>query len=360
MKKIKSFLKDWWLPLTIGVFFFFNWKQLISFFSIEVIKLYYHSIGHPLEYDASVTGTIGDTFGGTVGPIVALIASYLTFIAFWAQYKANEQQKRDLQIERFESKFYNLIEIHRNNVNEIMIGKSLLIGRKAFISMFNELKFVCLFIDDYYFKSYSKDFPDDILDDKARFNIGYLIFFFGIGPNSSLIVQDLIGEKNRAFFSCLEVKLKANQKLWKEERLKHNPIAVNFKNSIYNLDIHYKPYCGHMSRLSHYLRNLFQLVKYIDDADSEIFSYEVKYNYAATVRSQLSTHEQLLLFYNAISILGEPWLKDPNYLKKYCMVKSMPLTLANFSIDPIALLGERNEKEKTMFEWNEIKERLSK
>lgn len=57
-------------------------------------------------------GIVGDTLGGLLNPIIAIPATLLTFLAFWVQYKANEQQKRDLQIERFENKFYAMLQIH--------------------------------------------------------------------------------------------------------------------------------------------------------------------------------------------------------------------------------------------------------
>lgn len=34
------------------------------------------------------TGEIGDTIGGITSPFVAIVASYLTFIAFWVQFRA--------------------------------------------------------------------------------------------------------------------------------------------------------------------------------------------------------------------------------------------------------------------------------
>lgn len=55
-------------------------------------------------------GLIGDTMGGTMNPFIAISAAILTFLAFWIQYKANEQQKRDLQVERFENKFYEMLK----------------------------------------------------------------------------------------------------------------------------------------------------------------------------------------------------------------------------------------------------------
>ena len=47
-----------------------------------------------------------------MGPIIAMIAAYLTFIAFWVQKQANELQRRDIKVERFNSNFYNLLNVH--------------------------------------------------------------------------------------------------------------------------------------------------------------------------------------------------------------------------------------------------------
>jgi len=315
----------------------------------------------PFAFESGNTpnyGIIGDTIGGLLNPIIAVPATLLTFLAFWVQYKANEQQKRDLQIERFENKFYAMLQIHRDNVNEIYIGQTLS-GRKSFISMFNELKFTYYSVKNYYDKGYKPLNLQSDISDEVLYNISYLIFFFGIGPNSSLIVLDMIDEKYKGFFLSVEIFIKDQQVLWRDERKKGKKIAVEIPTGFFELDIKYIPCNGQMSKLSHYVRHLFQLVKYVDDGDDKIFSYENKYNYIATIRAQLSSHEQLLLFYNAISILGKPWLDVTNYLKKYCIIKSTPLPLASFYKDPKSLLGEVNEYNKVMFEWVEIKNRMA-
>ena len=149
------------LALLIVLFLFFPyWFTTRSWFDI----------------DFSTTGEIGDTIGGILGPFIAIAAAFLTFLAFWVQFKANEQQKSDLQIERFENKFYNLIEIHRNNVSELIIGTKTS-GRKAYISMFNELKFTYMIIKDYYDNRYKNDFPNNPVSDDVIYNISYLVFF---------------------------------------------------------------------------------------------------------------------------------------------------------------------------------------
>src|SRR5690606_15126962 len=102
-------------------------------------------------------GPIGDTINGIAGPFIALLAAILTFLAFYIQYKANSEQRRQFlisfrtqreenrkqneqflgtqnaqelekkqrdkiwRIERFENQIYEIIQLHKENVNEISI-----------------------------------------------------------------------------------------------------------------------------------------------------------------------------------------------------------------------------------------------
>ncbi|MDI9538025.1 MAG: putative phage abortive infection protein [Bacteroidota bacterium] len=306
--------------------------------------------------DFSKTGQIGDTIGGILGPFIAIAAAILTFLAFWVQFKANEQQKKDLQIERFENKFYNLMEIHRNNVHEVIIGETTK-GRRAFISMFKELKFTYLIITEYYNEDYIKRHPDHLISDEGIYNISYLVFYFGVGANSSKVVIDLIGKEHLVFFREVEEFVKLNKEQWKEKRVAGHTISANFGDSPYELDINYMPCNGHMSILSHYMRNLYHTVKYIDEQDEDLIPYEQKLQYASTLRSQLSIHEQLLVYYNAISVLGKTWIDD-GLLAKYCIIKNLPIPLADFYRSPLALFPEKNSFDKTMFEWTELHTRV--
>lgn len=133
------------------------------------------SISEPTNmYDK--TGPIGDTFGGIVGPFVALVAALLTFLAFYIQYRANELQRRDLKIERFENKYFELIKLHKENVKEInIIGRYN--GRKSFVYMFNEFRLcfkICSAFNDGHIK-------DEKLDPPALTRLSYTVFFFGVG-----------------------------------------------------------------------------------------------------------------------------------------------------------------------------------
>lgn len=364
MNAFIKYLKNWGIPVVILLLLAFFGTDLIRIICSKMLWLYYNTIDHPKEFDVSTTGQIGDTFGGLTGPYIALIASYLTFIAFWVQYRANEQQKSDLSIERFENKFYELIGLHRDNVNEISIGKTTS-GRKAFISMFHELKFTYLCVLNYYNNHYPyKD--SDKINDAVLYNIAYIIFFFGTGANSSKMVIDLIGNQYANFFKCLEEEsINGQQKAWREARQKKEPIAINDGITIFTLNIKYKPMNGHMSRLSHYIRHIFQIVRFVDESYPDANDYEAKYVYITTLRAQLSAYEQLIIYYNALSVLGQPWLdvkKDGSefLLKKYCVLKSLPLTLADFYKEPSNVFGTEkcNQHGKELFEWTEIKNRI--
>lgn len=315
------------------------------------------------KLDFTETGQIGDTIGGITAPFIAIAASILTFLAFWVQYVANENQKKslekqekDLAQERFETKFYKQIEILKSNIDELQIGKSTR-GRKAFISLFNELKFIYYAVNNHYHQQFLQNVGIE-LSEEARYNISYLIFFFGVGPNSTLLVRSLLTEEQLMFFESATTFINTNQTLWRIERENGNPIAVDTGDLPFTSDIRYKPGNGHTSKLSHYVRHLFQTVKFVHDADEKVISPDMKYYYISILRSQLSPHEQLFIYYNAISILGKPWLEPFNYIDKYCVIKSILLPLANFYITPIDKLGESNMDNKPMFEWTEIYNRL--
>jgi len=336
-------------------------KYLLPLLLLMIIFLFFPYLftrSNWIGINFSGTGQIGETIGGILGPFIAIAAAILTFFAFWVQFKANEQQKIDLQIERFENKFYNLIEIHRNNVSELGIGTKT-VGRAVYAFMFKELKYTYLLINDHYNSNYKINFPTEVIPEEIIFNISYFVFFFGIGPNSSKIIIDLIGDKYIKFFQSVEQILNQKITLWQTQKGNSETLRVNYKEEVYELKIHYKPFFGHMSALSYYFRNLFQIAKYIDEQNGNIIPYEKKLQYAGTLRSQLSNHEQLLLYYNSLSVLGKPWI-DEGLLQKYCIVKSIPIPLADFYKTPKDWLPEENKFGKTMFEWRDIKNRIHK
>jgi Putative phage abortive infection protein len=77
-------------------------------------------------------------------------------------------------------------------------------------------------------------------------------------------------------------------------------------------------YQRHRADIGHYFRNLYRMVKFVDE--SEIVN---KKFYTGLIRAQLSAHEQLLLFYNCLSRYGFEKFKP--LIDKYDLLQNMPL-----------------------------------
>lgn len=77
-----------------------------------------------------------------------------------------------------------------------------------------------------------------------------------------------------------------------------------------------KFYSRHQSDLGHYFRNLYHIIKFIDE--SEI---PEKKRYTNFVRAQLSSHELAVIFYNVLSVHGNDKFKP--LIEKYSLLKNM-------------------------------------
>jgi heme/copper-type cytochrome/quinol oxidase subunit 4 len=354
------------------------WKT-IFLFGIVIIFIVFLPILFTIEntnsrYDFTTTGQIGDTIGGTITPFVAIAAALLTFIAFWVQYKANikqtEQfkiQAEDTTIERFENKFYEAIRLHKENIKEIEISKTtlrgLIKGRKAFILMFFEFRY-CYSQIKKFIKNNSKIKPGfDIKNEKIIIDIAYQIFFMGTGDNSDLIKKSLSELCAEEFIVSLIAFLEKDKEKSRDQKPPFE-LRLNFElpdnpnEQIYKVS--YTPFAGHISRLGHYFRHLYQSVKFISEQDEKVINKEKKQEYAKILRAQLSDYEQLLLFYNINSTLGNAWVRGSvNFTKEYRMIKNMPVPLANFGIIPHEIFSKEinywKTKNKSFFEWDERK-----
>jgi len=97
------------------------------------------------------------------------------------------------------------------------------------------------------------------------------------------------------------------------------PVDLEFITQLYE-----KFYEKERSNLSHYFRTLYQIIKLVDT--SEI---ENKYQYTSIVRAQLSSYEQILLFYNCLHENGNKSFKP--LIEKYALFKNIdPELLINF------------------------------
>jgi len=74
--------------------------------------------------------------------------------------------------------------------------------------------------------------------------------------------------------------------------------------------------------LGHYFRNLYHIVKFIDD-DKSLKTFELKYKYAKILRAQLSAPEINLIAWNGLTNYGEAFKP---LIEKYRLLKNMNFT----------------------------------
>jgi hypothetical protein len=287
----------------------------------------------------SHTGEIGDTIGGLMSPFIAMSGVAVTGLAFYIQYKANllqrelflqeqevnakqfqlqiDTQNRQLRIQQFESQFYEMLRLHRENVTEMKITgydfeerkgsdlyrfEKITEGRKVFVTMTIELECILSM------------FAEQNSLNSVSFQKCYKIFFSGLDQfkKDSLEESTFIGELYRA----------RNQHQHPNTGIKTNKLRKEFSTGV-NLKFNYKPFSGHSSRLGHYFRHLYLTVKSV--ANSEVITdYNERMKYLRILRAQLSNHEQILLFYNWLGEFGSDWENDKNsFFAEYCMIHNL-------------------------------------
>lgn len=345
------------------------------------------------DYNFTTTGPIGDTIGGTMGPFVGIAAAGLTFLAFWVQFKANEQQKVDLKeqkdrsnLENFQNTFFELIKLHKENINELSYykydGKDVVRteNRRVFRAIysecaecFREIRYFSTTFksNNYLLDNYKKELEETIkikkikanVIDLAMIDLAYSITFFGVGmEGESILLNRFKSKYDKEFYSSLLVFIKLKSKreyasdlaIWTTitkfesttlisliNELKSNvtgsksikPNLSAMANAILSNKIQKKYYDGHQHRLGHYFRHLFQSYNFLE-LNSQLDEKQ-KYFYAKILRAQLSTYEQSLLFLNSISSLGSDWeytFKFNNVnssgglISKYNLIKNLPGT----------------------------------
>ncbi|MAC94590.1 MAG: hypothetical protein CMC96_03715 [Flavobacteriales bacterium] len=295
------------------------------------------------DLDFSNSGQVGDTIGGIMNPFIALSGVLLTFLAFFIQFKANrvqysqfrlelDEQKLQAEKDKIESQFYEMLRLHKENVNEIRIvltktrydstgpvySEQLISGRFLFDLLKSEFE-ICYFIAKEHFPEASQ---------KELVNEAYGVFFLGLN-------QELVSKHE--YFKVLQKIQKAHS-----DNEFHGVTAVihhysKVRNKYY---LEYDLFKGHSSQLAHYYRHLFQTVKFIVNQSDRLLTYEDKRGYLRILRSQLSNQEQAMLFYNWLSKFGHQWENEINhFFTDYRMIHN----LYDAMLVPEIKLNERKE-----------------
>lgn len=286
-------------------------------FIIFIINLDY-SFWEPQQIENS--GIIGDFIGGIVGSIWALVGVFLFFSAIKLQYRELKIVQRDSVFQNFENKFFELIKIHINNRAEITVGKKNKTGRAALTLIKDEL------IEIY--RHARKLGTKHDIETSDIYNISFLILYYGITLKAwKDIFKNEIDILLKTKFERLEKQTNntrgsyAGEVEYEEQKESHLRFISELRevlqeNSKFSKK-QFKPFNGNQHRLGPYFRHFFQSVKFVNNKNIEGLDFKTKYQYVKTLRAQLCSHEQIILFFNSMSNLGLPWERDPNLSNKY-------------------------------------------
>lgn len=266
--------------------------------------------------DTNILDHFGSLTGGLVGVFFSLAGIFLILHTIKEQEKTIAEQKLDEQRQKIESRFFELLKIHQENCNAIAIANTDKKGKYLIAVMLRELKF-CIKVGRIVNEELQMNY-----DEKSLLNFGYLSFYFGfLGNRTKTFKSYAVGYDPKFIQSFIDKFMREDSEIKKE---------------IYQ----YPAFDGHQIRLSQYFRHLFQTVTYINKQTK--ISYGEKYEYMKTLRASLSPHEQVLFFYNSMSVLGYEWemnyREEPNLqpnkqlVTKFNMIKNILFIDYDYSI----------------------------
>lgn len=311
--------------------FFFLGVSIVFIFIAFLAPLIYIGTPNYKSINYQETGVIGDTIGGLMNPFISISAAIITGLAFYVQFQANKQQKsifekelayekkkrtedhyekeQENRLREVDNKFYRLLALHKENVNEIELhldhksvsSGNCAKGRRAFIPLSNELEYLYLIT-----KSIVVTYNPSIRN-RSIFQIAYRIFFEGY---FNFKVEGMIWlfTNFKLPNSCYDKIIDAIEEVRDAYNKSSNgSFGLIIGLSGQNFKFDYKPFIGHSSRLAHYFRHLYMMVKYIAEQDVNLLTYGRKRDYLKLLRAQLSNDEQVMLFYNWLGGYGARW-----------------------------------------------------
>lgn len=317
---------NWWIYVGAGISLLLIGYCLVyiwNYYSANDILWHYPKNSKPNNEDTLAPNEIADSIGGVLAPIIGLVASILTFLAFYMQKRANDEIRAQFKVQQFESQFYEMLRLHKANVDEIEIKS---IGsndpyskRQAFVSMSNDFKTLLEYIS-------GQATLNSVDVEKA-----YSLFFWGWG---NLEHETL----SKSWYKIID--------------------GPDKDGPDYDFVVDFREHDGYGSLLGHYYRHLFMMVKYVVDSDI-VKGYEEKMKYLKMLRAQLSNHEQIMLFYNWLGGYGEAWENDESqYFTEYRMIHNLwkdELYQNQFILDKVTELENKPVKLRTkpLFEYQE-------
>ena len=324
------------------VFFFLCMTVLLSIMMTFIVVLNYRGVSYQVFQSPA---NISATFYNVLSPFIAIVAAALTFMAFLMQYRANkemfsnyEDQRKNNAKQEFEHQFYEMLRIHKENVNELKwnqwsivessnpncicgdenfekgkfyynnkYANKPVIGREVFEYLYAEFYGVQAMLKNSITVVKKKEGLNcdlkKIKDYKLMLTFAYEIFFEGKG-----IIKSYFDESARPFFKACDENLEEAKKFFGQNG---QPQFENYnlirKYLFDDCNGHIYLYCyyflslmrekwgsyssktsfrrdfsgsvlfkGHISDLNHYYRHLYQMVKIVANYNESIVEKKEK------------------------------------------------------------------------------------
>ena len=269
------------------------------------------------DWKWAINPELADQFGSLISGVVG---SLFSLAGFFLLYETIIKQQELFSIQQFESKYFELIRIHRENVQNIKYiipddeNEEQIEGQSYFVQLNHEFDKLYAIVRNYC--------RDEIQEETKLIALTTIILFYGVSKKTLPTLKGALSNFSESLVNNLIHELRS--------------IKTNYdKNIVY--------FGGHQNRLGHYLRHLSQTIKYIDK--QTFLNHEAKYEYVKLVRAQLNQYEIVNLFYNSISRYGISWRKY-GLIDRYQLIKNLPIQLSS-GINP------KTHYNSVIFDWEE-------
>lgn len=248
----------------IDKFILTKWNYVIItvvFVIIEVVLFGWATninLKSPIDY--SLFGAFGDFIGGVLGTILTVLNTLLLVRTFLHQQTVTKSNERQLETQRFNNLFFELMNLYHKEVAELC-GQD-----------FN-----------LYRRTSNQDDNREFIERELRYD-------------------------DKDFFDVSKEKLQQSYQ-------NGNSFLVNRELA---LSIYMDFYIKNKTKIGAYFRTLYRIYDLIDNAELEESS---KKNYLKIVRAQLTESELFFLRYNAMTYYGNNFIK---YINKYNILKHLP------------------------------------
>src|SRR5574344_705604 len=322
--KIKKWVKNNLLYISL----------LLALLFVIVAFYGYFVVWEPGFGDVCIIGQTGDSFG-IMNLFIAIADVLLIFAAFWVHYNSNRKMLNDSAMQQLERQFYEMLKIHRDNVNRLewkilrdeteydfykfqdKEQKSEDICKNNFKYCIKKLDHISSIGQDV-LRLYLNEFllayecVNNIPKEDKPFNLAYQIFFEGL---------DKVEIDKEAEIKLREVKESVNKGNFDNSKLTKSIITRGKNQGRCNI------FEGHRAVLNPYYRHLFYSARSI--VESKVFDEPEKMNYLKILRSQMTSEEQTLLLVNWHAGYGTEWeykakdKRENHFLTKYKMIHNI-------------------------------------